>query len=280
MNAPAVQVERRSIHANGIDIHYAEAGAGEPLLLLHGGLVSTNPLWAGHPLAYVAHMQTLAEHFRVIAPDTRGCGKTTHSGGAITFTQLADDVLALIDRLGLTRPLICGFSEGATTATIAGMRSPSSIRAIVNDAGYDVLNPNAPSLTMMRHAMGGSPRATRADFGAIEKFFGASDEMHAAFSLMKADQDGGQGPGHWKTYLSLAFDRITQPPGYTFDDLGKITVPTLVLVGDRDDFCSVEEAATTYRKLPNGTLAVLPNVGHFISPSAVRETIEFLRRHA
>src|SRR6266540_4355224 len=42
----------------------------------------------------------------------------------------------------------------------------------------------------------------------------------------------------------LLFDRITQWPGYAFDDLGKIEAPTLILCGDRDDLCSVEEAVT------------------------------------
>jgi pimeloyl-ACP methyl ester carboxylesterase len=58
--------------------------------------------------------------------------------------------------------------------------------------------------------------------------------MRAVFELMKAHQDGGQGPGHWKTYLSRAFGRIAQSPGYTLEDLRRITVPTLILTGDRD----------------------------------------------
>ena len=56
--------------------------AASRFVLLHGGLVSTNPIWTGVPVAYAGHMDTLAEHFRVIAPDTRGCGRTVHPGGA------------------------------------------------------------------------------------------------------------------------------------------------------------------------------------------------------
>jgi pimeloyl-ACP methyl ester carboxylesterase len=54
----------------------------------------------------------------------------------------------------------------------------------------------------------------------------------------------------------------------------------LVLVGDRDPFCTVEEGAGLYRALPAGELAVLPNTGHLIDPAAVRVTVDFLRRHA
>src|SRR5581483_7882145 len=106
------------VHANGIDIHYLDQGEGEPLVLLHGGVVSTNPIWTGVPIAYASHMTTLADHFRVVAPDTRGAGRTVHPGGTVTFDLLADDVAALVDGLGLDRPLVAGFSEGAITATV------------------------------------------------------------------------------------------------------------------------------------------------------------------
>ena len=99
------------------------------------------------------------------------------------------------------------------------------------------------------------------------------------FELVKADHDAAQGPGYWKTHFAEAFDRFTQSPGYTVEDLGKITAPTLILTGDRDEFCSVEEGVACYRMLQQGELGVLPNHGHFISPSVVLVTIEFLERH-
>jgi pimeloyl-ACP methyl ester carboxylesterase len=269
LDASTVQAEGHRVYVNGIDIHYVEAGQGEPLVLLHGGVVSTNLIWEGVPMAYASHMGTLAERFRVIAPDTRGCGRTPHGGGDTSYDQLADDVVALIDALGLDTPLLTGFSEGAITATIVGIRSPGAVRAIVNNAGHDAFNPDAPSFTMCRQMLGGSPQATVADPDAAAHFFAQSDEMRAVFELMKSDQDSGQGPGYWKTYLSRAFDRITKSPGYTFEDLRRITVPTLILTGDRDQFCSVQEGVTAYRMLQDGELAVLPHTGHLITPEAI-----------
>src|ERR1700756_1096796 len=112
------------IRANGIEINYLDQGAGVPLILLHGGMVSTNPIWAGSPVAYASYMDTFAEHFRVIAPDARGCGRTTHTSGAITFDLLADDVAALVEALDLDAPLLTGFSDGGITSTVVGMRHP------------------------------------------------------------------------------------------------------------------------------------------------------------
>jgi pimeloyl-ACP methyl ester carboxylesterase len=266
------------VGANGIDIHYIEQGDGQPLVLLHGGMVSSNPIWTGVPVAYATHMDTLAEHFRVIAPDTRGCGKTAHSGGPITFDLLADDVAALIDALRLEWPLIAGFSEGAITATVLGIRHPGAARAIVNHAGFDAFDPEAPTLAMMRQILGGSPNATEPDPDAAARAFEASEQMRPLLALMKRDQDGGQGEGHWRTYLRLAWDRTTQHPGYTYADLAEITAPTLILAGDRDDFCSVEQAIAAYRPLPDGALAILPGHGHYIPPAAIRTTVEFFER--
>jgi pimeloyl-ACP methyl ester carboxylesterase len=266
------------VRANGIDIHYLDQGVGEPLVLLHGGVVSTNPIWAGVPVAYTGYMDTLAEQFRVIAPDTRGCGRTVHTGGPISFDLLADDVAALIDALGLDRPTIAGFSEGAITATILGIRHPDAVRAIVNDAGFDAFDPGGPTIAMMRQILGGSPDATEPDPDAAARGFEASEQMRAMLELLKRDQDSGQGEGHWRTYLRLCWDRCTQPPGYTYADLAKITVPTLILAGDRDDFCTVEQAVTAYRQLPDGELAILPGHGHYIPPAAIQATVEFLAR--
>jgi pimeloyl-ACP methyl ester carboxylesterase len=274
MAIQALQHSGRCVHASGIDIYYVEAGQGEPLLLLDNAMVSTNPIWTAVPFAYASFLGALAEHFRIIAPDTRGSGKSVHPGGPIPSALLADDIAALIDVLGLDRPLICGFSDGGETATLVGIRHPGSVRAIVNHGGYNLFNPDprAPAIAMTRQMLGGSPAATQAD---PELSASRSPELRAMFELMKADHDSAQGAGHWKTVVARTFDRVTQPHGYTVENLHAITVPTLILTGDRDPFCTVEEGAAAYRELPAGELAVLPNAGYLITPAAVQTTIEF-----
>ena len=217
----------------------------------------------------------------MIAPDTRGCARTAHTGdGAISFALLADDVAALIDALGLERPLIAGFSEGAITATILAIRKPKSVAALVNHAGHDFFNPQAKSYQIMRQLFGGSADADQTDPDAVERFFSQSERMRGMFELMKQDQDEARGAGYWRTYLELAFDRTTRWPGYAFDDLARIEAPTLILCGDRDEFCSVEEAVTAYRTLGDGELAILPNTGHLITDAGVAAMVDFLERHS
>ena len=277
MAAQTNQRDGRYVHANGIDIHYIEAGTGEPVLLLDNAMVSTDPIWEPLPFAYASFVGTLAKHFRVIAPDTRGSGRSVHPGGPIPYTLLADDTAALIQALNLDRPLICGFSDGGETATLVGIRHPGSVRAIVNHGGYDLFNPDphAPAIAMTRQMLGGSADAAQAD---PEVSASRSPELRAMFELMKADHDRAQGPGHWKTVIARTFGRVTQPHGYTVENLKAITVPALILTGDRDPFCTIEEGTAAYRALPAGALAVLPDTGHLITPAAVRATIEFFER--
>jgi pimeloyl-ACP methyl ester carboxylesterase len=270
----------RFIPANGIDIHFIDTGAGEPLILLQNGMISANPIWAEWLSSYLGYIETLAQHFRVIMPDFRGSGRTIHSGGPISYNLLADDMTALIDALHLDQPLICGYGDGGHVATIIGIRKPTSVRAIVNHGGYDLLNPDpqTPGLVMTRQMLGGTPGAPQADPDVM-----ANSEhsfLRSMAELMQADHDAAQGPGHWKKVLTWSFERFSQPCGYTVDDLHAITAPTLIIVGDRDPFCSIEEGVIAYRALPDAEFAVLPNTAVGITPAAVQATIQFFQRRA
>ena len=278
----AAQRGARTVTANGIDIAYVDVGDGPPLLLLHGALASTGPEWAGSTNAHVDHLPALAKHFRIIAPDTRGSGATVHAGGPAGFDVLADDVIALIEALGLDRPLIAGFSEGGATATLVALRRPDLVRVLVNDGGFDYFDAQHMPQQIengFRPLFGGRPGATAADPDAAERAFKAIPPMAATFTTMQADYDSAQGDGYWRTYLGQFFDRTTAGVRRTTDDFSELTMPTLLLVGDRDMFCPVEVACGAYRALPAGELGVLPNTGHDITAEVIDTTIAFCHRH-
>jgi len=268
------------VRANGIDIHYVEEGTGEPLLLLHGGLMSTDRIWAGSPPAYVTQMGPLSERFRVIAPDLRGHGQTKNPGNRpISYAELADDAGALIDVLRLERPMICGFSAGAAVATLVGIKNPGAVRAIVNHAGFDVFDadPRAPTFVMARQVFGGRPDATEADPPAFDRF-SIEHGMSDFIQRLKSDHVAAQGPDGWKALLNAMFEAFTTPR-HSFDELRKITAPMLILTGDRDFACSVEQAVQVFRMLPKGELSILPGHGHYVPDSSVRVVLEFLRKY-
>ena len=240
----------RYVRANGLDIYYREAGQGRPLLLLHGGTYSTSDVWDDGPYGWGAHLDRFAKHFRVIAPDTRGHGRTVNPSGEMHFRLLAKDMVALIAALGLERPSVFGFSDGGHTATLIGMHNPGLLRAIVNFAGYDFFNPNAPSRRRIRAALGGHPDATHADPAILQRRSSSEGQRK-----QQADFDAAQGAGYWLTYYLQTFPMWAVPLAEGFADFRRITDPTLILVGDRDEYCSPEEAVTTYRMLPHAMTA-------------------------
>jgi pimeloyl-ACP methyl ester carboxylesterase len=279
MTTTHVASRTATVHANGIDVHYLEGGSADSpdLVLLHGGLVSTNPLWDQTPFSYGTHLAALSERFHVVAPDLRGYGRTRHTGGGrVSMSLLADDVAALIRALGLDRPAVGGFSNGAMVATIMAIRHPGIARALVNDAGCDIFDPESKSFPMLRQVFGGAEDATEANPDAVEAAFGADPDMRGFLSLIKADHDSAGGPGYWHTMLKHFFEASQHWPGYGFADFAKIDVPTLILVGDRDELSPVEDCIRAYRQLPQGQLCVLPDTQHIITAAKVAGIMDFL----
>ena len=102
----------RSIEVNGVTLHVEEHGSGTPVILIHGGLSSGRRWDAVWP--------HLMGDCRVIVPDSRGHGRSTNPSGKLLYPQLADDVAALIEALGLVRPIVGGHSDGGQVALELG----------------------------------------------------------------------------------------------------------------------------------------------------------------
>ena len=86
------------LSANGLKMYYETAGSGPPLILVHGGLCTTT-MWRGA-------VPKLAQHFHVIAIDSRSHGRTNNPSGTITYRLMADDVAAFIKATGLVKPFV------------------------------------------------------------------------------------------------------------------------------------------------------------------------------
>jgi pimeloyl-ACP methyl ester carboxylesterase len=70
---------------------------------------------------------------------------------------------------------------------------------------------------------------------------------------------------------------------YTPEEFGQITVPILIMQGDRDSFIPVEQAVEMYRMIPNAELAIVPNASHggpLTQDSALPTILDFLKRHS
>src|SRR5258705_12024223 len=84
-----IPVTENYVEANGINIWYAEAGQGIPLLLLHGGIVSNGPLWADSAYGCFGPVRRFPAHFPAIAPDTPGAGRTLNPAAGLSHPVCA-----------------------------------------------------------------------------------------------------------------------------------------------------------------------------------------------
>jgi pimeloyl-ACP methyl ester carboxylesterase len=121
---PSVEgVEHRFVEAGGLRVHVAEAGAGEPLLLLHG--------WPQNWYQWRGVIQRLAGERRLIAPDLRGFGWTDAPPGPIEPDVFVRDVIALLDVLELERTDLVGHDWGGFTSLLLAARHPERFRKVV-----------------------------------------------------------------------------------------------------------------------------------------------------
>jgi pimeloyl-ACP methyl ester carboxylesterase len=117
-------VEHRFLDLPGLRMHVAEAGAGEPLLLLHG--------FPQHWWGWYKVLPALAQRYRVIAPDLRGAGWTDAPAAGYTAEQLVADVVALLDALELDRVRIMAHDWGALVGFLLCLSHPQRVERYVS----------------------------------------------------------------------------------------------------------------------------------------------------
>src|SRR6266853_5103557 len=103
---------------NGLQLYYETRGIGQPLVLLHGGLMTID-------LNFGPLLEPLAAASRqVIAVELQGHGHTADTDRTMTIEALAGDVVALLDHLGIAEADLFGFSVGALVANAAALGAP------------------------------------------------------------------------------------------------------------------------------------------------------------
>ena len=108
----------------GVNLYYETYGTGEPLLLLHGNGESIH--------SFSRQIEDLAEHYHVIAVDTRAQGKSVDTLTArLTYELFADDMKALLDSLRLPKANVLGWSDGGNTGLLMALRYPTYVHKLV-----------------------------------------------------------------------------------------------------------------------------------------------------
>ena len=280
--ASAQQVQSKFAEANGVRIHYLEAGKGEPVLLLHG-FAQTSRMWL--PL-----IKELAKSHTVIAPDLRGYGSSAAPADGYTKAAMARDIHALMNGLGYKRVALVGHDIGLMVAYAYAAQYPAEVKRIVL---MDAFLPGVGDWTnvwLLRdlwhfHFHGKTPLAlvTGRERIYLEHFWNdfAAD---ATKSIPEADRKfyakEYAKPGHMKAGMETF--RAFEQDAKDFAQFAKtpLTMPMLVLSGEK----AGGQFLIDQGKLVNSNVegVVVAGSGHWLMEEApgkvIPKLVEFLNR--
>jgi pimeloyl-ACP methyl ester carboxylesterase len=117
----------RYVNVRGLKTYVETLGSGKPVLLLHGGIVTKETL------SFQAN--ELSKNYRVILPERRGHGRTDDLNEDITFENMADDTIALMENLRIQRAVLCGHSDGANVAMLVAIKRPELVESLIPISG-------------------------------------------------------------------------------------------------------------------------------------------------
>ena len=232
---------------NGIKMYYATYGTASdtPILMIHGGLA--------HADVWSSQIADLSKDHKVIVADTRGHGRSTNDGSNYSYTLLAADYLALLDKLGVEKVHLVGWSDGANIGYSISVSAPERLASHFAHAGNITLDGVDP---------------------AVEKnavFGGYVGKMAAEYAKMSPTPKGFDG---FVGAVSTMWG--TEKPGGA-EKLKSVTVPTLVVHSEHDEAILAAHSKKIAEIMPSADLLVLSNVSHFAMFQAPNEYTAAIR---
>lgn len=224
----------KRVLVNGIELYYETYGDPDapPVLVLHGGL--------GFIESMHYQISALAGSRFVVAPDARGHGRTTDADVPITYERMAADTVRLMDRLGIARADIVGWSDGGIIGLIIAMEHPLRVRRLVAiGANYSI---------------DGLSALPPEDASALGEVLAPARSFYF---------DVAPDPAHWDVFSGKVLRMWRTSPNYSALDLARIEAPVLVMAGENDSIkrLHTEEMA---QAIPDATLDIVPGASHFL----------------
>ena len=223
---------------NGLHLYYETYGSGAPLVLLHGGMLTID-------LNFASLIPTLAQTHTVIGVEMQGHGRTANIDREITYPNLASDVVALLDHLGIEPAAVLGHSMGGGVALELAVSHPDRVSAIVPISASVSKDGMHPDLLDPSTFETSSIMPTAQDFA---DFKGAYERLSPH-------------PEQFDAFLMSLSGMDSDFAGWSDEQLAGISCPVLIVQGD-NDFTTVPHAGVMLAKIPNSTLAVIPATTH------------------
>lgn len=233
---------------------YTEAGAGDPVILLHGvGYTSGAHDW------FLA-TDELARSHRVLALDLLGWGRGDRLEHPYSFARLVDFVREFQDALGLRSASVVGHSMGGWLASLLAYESPDRVDRLVLVASGGTAQRTLHSMTEFE-----PPALSEVAASLQAKNPGLHPETVDAWA--RYAYGNVQRPEALPSYRAL-LSHMNEPENRrsynTRRRLPLITAPTLIVWGDDDQINNVEMARLSAKLIPGAELEIVPGAGHFL----------------
>lgn len=244
------------VNVGDINIYYEVHGDGEPLLLIMG--------LSGDMTSWIFQIPEFSRKYRVIAFDNRGVGQSDAPDVPYSTAMMADDTAGLLDALGVERAHIMGLSMGGMIAQELALKYPQRVKSLILATTAARLYSWATHIlgTMLRLDQEGVNRETlttlRLSWWFTDKVFDNPELVRTVIDTMLANPYPQSVHGHARQFAA-ATEHDTR------ERIGKITAPTLVLVGKEDILLPVKMSEELAAGIPNAELVVLEGGGHLFS---------------
>ena len=262
----AAQTPGKRVAVNGMQMYYEVSGAGDPLVVLHGAYMNIPTMGAIIPM--------LAKTHKVYAVELQGHGRTTDIARPITYQNLADDVAAFMDAVGLAKADVFGYSMGAAAGLQVAIRHPAKVNKLVAaSVSYDAEGFQPEFKTMI-------PSMTPDML--------VNTPLPAEYRKLAPNPDGF-------TELARKLIALEKEPMAWEADVKALKTPVLIISGDAD-VATLEHSVKLFRLLGGGAMgdmgkplpasrfAVLPATSHtavITQPELLHALIEpFLKGQA
>jgi pimeloyl-ACP methyl ester carboxylesterase len=237
-------------------IYYETSGDGEPVLLLHGGFGTVED--------FASQTPELAKHFKVVAFDRIGHGRSTDNGEPFHYTTMAEETVDFMESLRLKRADLMGVSDGAIVALLVAISRPDLVRRLVSVSGC-FRTPehylSAASLDWMRSATLGSFMKEFPKL--VNHYYEVAPDAQTRFHV----------------FFEKTMKMWLNEPDIRKEELAKIVAPTLVIAGDKDAII-LEHTIELFRSIKSARLCIVPEATHSLlsdRPEATnRPILEFL----
>ena len=258
-----------SLAADFGTLHHEDAGAGAPVVLVHG--------WSLSSVAFADELALLARDRRAVAPDLRGHGRSA-PGAPFGLADLARDLAALLDALRLERAVLLGWSLGAQIALAAAPLARARLAGLVLVSGTPRFTEGEgwPHGLPARSVEGLAARVQRDAPRAIARFFDGmfvEGELDAA-GRARAEAVRAAVPPPDAAALLSGLDVLARTDLRAA--LPALDLPVLLVHGERDAVCPPGASRAMAAAIPGGRLAVIPGAGHapFLSrPGPFRDAL-------